>query len=150
MLNQFESLDEASVARVLGMMARTHAADQDQHDTQASLAAALGGSALPEQPWDGSKSWNMDLVLDMLKRAGPQLQPIGVMENLDFEGFNVPDANGFLVLMTAWKRLSSEAFPLQASPPQKPARLGPWRFGSNLLAAYVVQLSPGLLQQSVP
>lgn len=54
--------------------------------------------------------------MDALKLHAPDLDPQRVMEALDHEEFTVPDAKGFLVLVNAWRKLTSgEPFPLQAS-----------------------------------
>jgi hypothetical protein len=83
------------------------------HDLQASLISVLGG--LPAADSITAKTWNVELVMEALKSYAPNLEPQRIIEALDHEGFNVPDAKGFLVLVNAWRKLTSEPFPLQAS-----------------------------------
>jgi len=81
---------------------------------QASLSSVLG--ELPASDPSLVKTWNVELVMDALKLHAPDLDPQRVMEALDHEEFTVPDAKGFLVLVNAWRKLTSgEPFPLQAS-----------------------------------
>ena len=54
--------------------------------------------------------------METLKSQAPDLEPQRILEALDHEGFTVPDAKGFLVLVNAWRKITSgEPFPLQAS-----------------------------------
>ena len=54
--------------------------------------------------------------METLKSHAPDLEPQRILEALDYEEFTVPDAKGFLVLVNAWRKLTSgEPFPLQAS-----------------------------------
>lgn len=62
---------EAAVAEVVGMVARTHSGLDDPSGTQASLAAALGAMALADAP--NGQSWNVDVIVDVLKKKAPGL-----------------------------------------------------------------------------
>lgn len=53
--------------------------------------------------------------MEALKSYAPNLEPQRIIAALDQEDFIVADAKGFLVLVNAWRKLTSEPFPLQAS-----------------------------------
>ena len=80
---------------------------------QASLASALGGLQIGEA--SPQRGWHVELVVEVLQSAVPDLNPEAVMEALDHDDFFVPDARGFLVIISAWRKLSPQPFPLQAS-----------------------------------
>jgi len=108
-LAQFDGrLDEATVAEVLAMMARTHAGLDDPHGAQASLAAALGGLALgpADEPPAGApqQTWNAEAVVGALAAAAPGLNWREVAERLDCPGFDLPDGAAFVMLMQARAR----------------------------------------------
>ena len=132
-LAQFDGrLDEAAVAEVLAMMARTHAGLDDPHGTQASLAAALGGLALgpADDPPAGAptQTWNADAVVDALGAAAPGLDWLQVAERLDCAAFDLPDGAAFVLLVGAWRRgARGEPFPLGAA-------LRPWANARGQLA----------------
>lgn len=79
---------EHVVAEVLGMVARTSG--------------------------EGSKPWDIGVMVDGLKAANPALDWQRVVEHLDTPEFTIPDAASLQVLMSVWRRVSSEPFPLHA------------------------------------
>jgi CCR4-NOT transcription complex subunit 1 len=74
-------------------------------NSNSSAAASSGSSAT---------GWNVNVVMDAIKAAAPNISWPRVAEALDYDGFSVPDAAGFAILMGAWRRATSEPFPLTA------------------------------------
>lgn len=112
-------IDEATVAEVLGLIAATHRGlDPDALGLAEAMRAALSldGSSSSSSAGDGgASSWNVAVIMDGIKAAAaPGLSWTRVADALDHDGFLVPDAAGFAALMTAWRRGTSEPFPLQA------------------------------------
>jgi CCR4-NOT transcription complex subunit 1 len=124
LLSQFRGLDEASVAGVLGLLATTHKGLQPDGlglaDTMRTIltSSGSGGAAAAQAGSSGAGAsaagWNVAVVMDSIKAAAPALSWQRVAEALDYEGFAVPDAAGFSLLMAAWRRATSEPFPLTA------------------------------------
>lgn len=79
------------------------------HLLQASLTSVLGLSDSSE-----AKSWNVEVAMEVLKSFAPDTQPRRIIAALDHAGFRVPDQEALQLLMKAWKKLTTESFPLQA------------------------------------
>lgn len=58
------------------------------------------------------QGWKPDIVVDALKAAYPHLRWEEVAANLDYEGFQVPDESGNMLLLSAWQRAAGTSFPL--------------------------------------
>lgn len=58
------------------------------------------------------QGWKPDIVVDALKAAYPNLRWEEVAANLDYEGFQVPDESGNMLLLSAWQRAAGTSFPL--------------------------------------
>lgn len=116
LLQQYQGrLDEQAVAEVLGLLAATHKGlEPDALGLADAMRAVLtiGGSSILNS--NHGNSWNVSVVIDGIKAAAPSLNWQVVADSLDHDGFNVPDAAGFSILMSAWRRATSEAFPLAA------------------------------------
>eukprot|EP00798_Chlamydomonas_sp_ICE-L_P003954 gene3954-14033_t len=78
------SIDERAVAEVLGLMVRTQA------------------------------QWNYSMVVDVLRETNPGLSWAGVAQQLDHEGFILPDQQAFAHLCGSYQRGAGEQLPLSA------------------------------------
>jgi hypothetical protein len=118
LLKQFPGrLDEASVAEALGLMARTvRGLEPDGLGLSATLAAVLAEGGTPSAPLGeaGSATWNVSVVVDVIKGRAPGLSWRGVAEALDHEGFLVPEPAGLGILTTAFRRATGESLPISA------------------------------------
>jgi hypothetical protein len=118
LLKQFPGrLDEPAVARALGLMARTvRGLEPDGLGLSATLAAVLADGGPPSAPLGeaGSATWNVAVVVDVIKGRAPGLSWRGVAEGLDHEGFLVPEPAGLGILTTAFRRATGESLPIAA------------------------------------
>lgn len=109
-------LDEQAVAEVLGLLAAMHRGlEPDALGLAEAMHAVLSISG-PASSGSASNaiSWNVPVIMDGIKAAAPSLSWLRVAEALDHEGFAVPDAAGFSILMAAWRRATTDPFPLAA------------------------------------
>lgn len=117
LLKQFPGrIDEATVAEALGLMARTvRGLESDSLGLSATLAAVLADGAPPAPLGEaGSATWNVAVVVDVIKARSPGLVWRRVAEDLDFDGFLVPEPAGLGILTTAFRRATGESLPIPA------------------------------------
>lgn len=116
LLQQYQGrLDEQAVAEVLGLLSATNKGlEADALGLAEAMRAVLTISGSNSLNSSSASSWNVGVVMDGIKSAAPHLKWPKVAECLDYEGFNIPDAAGFSILMSAWRRATSEPFPLAA------------------------------------
>ena len=111
-LKQVTIVNEAAVADLFSMMARTEGAAADTHGTQVSVAAALGAIGLTSA--SASNKWNVEVAVKVLKNSFSNLNWPSVPDYFDRPSFTLPSQSSFQTLITAFKSASKEAFPLQA------------------------------------
>jgi CCR4-NOT transcription complex subunit 1 len=117
LLQQFQQrLDEQSIADVLGLLASTHKGlEPDGLGLADAMRAVLAASGASHNSSNNSATtWNTAVIMDGIKAAVPNISWQRVAECLDSESFRIPDAAGFSILMSAWRRATSEPFPLAA------------------------------------
>jgi len=111
-------LSEQAVAEVLSMMAQTQQAANYQGGDQLSLANTLAiianGGAAPGADGSAQTGWNWKVVLDVIKRQAQNLQWERIAELLDHPGFSVPDQQGFVLLVSAYKYGAGEQLPVKS------------------------------------
>ncbi|XP_059312955.1 uncharacterized protein LOC132064095 isoform X1 [Lycium ferocissimum] len=112
MLSLFLPLTEVTVARILGMVVRTRSGIEDNLNVFSTFRAALGSSTASDP--SPLSSWNADVLIDAIKQLAPGLNWVTVMENLDHEGFYIPDGAAFSFLMSIYKHSCQDPFPLGA------------------------------------
>ncbi|XP_008796100.2 CCR4-NOT transcription complex subunit 1-like isoform X2 [Phoenix dactylifera] len=112
MLSLFHPLNEVTLSKLLGTIARTHSGLEDAHSTYATFCAAVGSSS--ESDSSLLNSWNVDVLVDSIKQLAPETNWTHVMENLDHEGFNIPDEKSFYLLMSIYSKACQDPFPLHA------------------------------------
>ena len=108
------AMDERELARLVGVLARTHSSLDVAKcgQTLASLAAAVGIAA----PSQTATSWNYENAVDALREASPKLNWSNAMAQLDHEGFGVPDGRAFEAIARMFSRAvkDKEPFPVSA------------------------------------
>lgn len=110
MLSLFLPLTEVTVARILGMVVRTRSGIEDNLNMFSTFRTALGSiSAADPSPLS---SWNADVLIDAIKQLAPGLNWVTVLDNLDHEGFYIPDGAAFSFLMSIYKHACQDPFPL--------------------------------------
>ncbi|CAM6118665.1 unnamed protein product [Calypogeia fissa] len=108
----FPDVSEKDVAGLVGMIARTQKGLEDSHGTHGTFSTALcSGEHLSP---DHLTTWDVDVVLETLKQLAPDLNWVTVMENLDQDGFFLPDQKAFATFMSIFKRSCQENYPIQA------------------------------------
>ncbi|KAJ0736881.1 putative CCR4-Not complex component, Not1, MIF4G-like domain superfamily [Helianthus annuus] len=111
-LSSFSPLTETTVARILGTIIRSDAGLPDHENAFSTFFSAIGRGTLSDMP--SLNSWNTDVLIESIKQLAPGISWIAVIENLDHEGFYVPDEAAFLLLISCYKRASQDPFPLAA------------------------------------
>ncbi|OWK61634.1 CCR4-NOT transcription complex subunit 1 [Lonchura striata] len=107
----------AQVARVLGMMARTHSGLTDGIPLQSISAPGSGIWSDGKDKSDGSQAhtWNVEVLIDVLKELNPTLDFKVVTYELDHPGFQIRDSKGLQIVVFGIQRgLGMEVFPVNA------------------------------------
>ncbi|CAL5364196.1 unnamed protein product [Camellia sinensis] len=86
-LSLFLPLTEATVSRILGTITRTHTGLEDNQNCCLTLYSAIGSSATCEASC--LSSWNVHVLVDLIKQLAPNINWINVVENLDHEGLKL-------------------------------------------------------------
>ncbi|XP_060110364.1 CCR4-NOT transcription complex subunit 1 isoform X4 [Heteronotia binoei] len=105
----------AQVARVLGMMARTHSGLADGIPLQSISAPGSGIWSDGRDKNDGTQThtWNVEVLIDVLKELNPSLNFKEVTYELDHPGFQVRDSKGLQIVVYGVQRgLGLEVFPV--------------------------------------
>ncbi|KAG9452304.1 hypothetical protein H6P81_005208 [Aristolochia fimbriata] len=111
-LSLFSPLNEVTLSRIVSTVARTHTGLEDGQNTYSTFCSALGwGSATDSSLLN---SWSVDVLTDSIKQLAPETNWTSVMENLDHEGFYLPDEGAFSLLMSIYKSVNEDPFPLHA------------------------------------
>ncbi|KAG8083808.1 hypothetical protein GUJ93_ZPchr0010g10249 [Zizania palustris] len=109
-LSLFEPLDDMGVSKLLGAVVCTRIGLGEVHNTYSIFMSAFGSS----QSSDTSQftAWNIDALVDSINEIAPRTNWITVMENLDHDGFCIPDEAAFCLLMSIYSRVCKDPFPL--------------------------------------
>ncbi|XP_037672114.1 CCR4-NOT transcription complex subunit 1 isoform X4 [Choloepus didactylus] len=105
----------AQVARVLGMMARTHSGLTDGIPLQSIAAPGSGIWSDGKDKSDGAQAhtWNVEVLIDVLKELNPSLNFKEVTYELDHPGFQIRDSKGLHNVVYGIQRgLGMEVFPV--------------------------------------
>uniref|UniRef100_A0A8C8VJC4 CCR4-NOT transcription complex subunit 1 n=1 Tax=Pelusios castaneus TaxID=367368 RepID=A0A8C8VJC4_9SAUR len=105
----------AQVARVLGMMARTHSGLTDGIPLQSISAPGSGIWSDGKDKSDGTQAhtWNVEVLIDVLKELNPSLNFKEVTYELDHPGFQIRDSKGLQIVVYGIQRgLGIEVFPV--------------------------------------
>ncbi|CAL9697168.1 unnamed protein product [Knipowitschia caucasica] len=105
----------SQVARVLGMMARTHSGLTDGIPLQ-SISAPGGGiwsDGKDKNDASQSQTWNVEVLIDVVKEVNPNLNFKEVTYELDHPGFLIRDSKGLHIVVYGIQRgLGLEVFPV--------------------------------------
>ncbi|XP_076942862.1 uncharacterized protein LOC143612873 [Bidens hawaiensis] len=112
LLSSFSPLTEVTVARILGTVIRSDASFQDHENAFYTFYSALGRGNLSDM--SSPNFWNTDVLIESIKQLAPGINWTTVAENLDHEGFYVPDEAAFSLLISCYKYASQDLFPLAA------------------------------------
>ncbi|XP_044050071.1 CCR4-NOT transcription complex subunit 1 isoform X1 [Siniperca chuatsi] len=105
----------SQVARVLGMMARTHSGLTDGIPLQSISAPGSGIWSDGKDKNDGSQAhtWNVEVLIDVVKEVNPNLNFKEVTYELDHAGFIIQDSKGLNIVVYGIQRgLGMEVFPV--------------------------------------
>ncbi|XP_072518976.1 CCR4-NOT transcription complex subunit 1 isoform X3 [Salminus brasiliensis] len=105
----------SQVARVLGMMARTHSGVSDGISIQTISAPGSGIWSDGKDKSDGSQphTWNVEVLIDVVKELNPNLNFKEVTYELDHPGFMIRDSKGLQMVVYGIQRgLGMEVFPV--------------------------------------
>uniref|UniRef100_A0A7N0SZB9 CCR4-NOT transcription complex subunit 1-like n=1 Tax=Kalanchoe fedtschenkoi TaxID=63787 RepID=A0A7N0SZB9_KALFE len=106
----FLPLTEPLVARIISTVAQTYTGlDAHQHAVSA-LSLAVGKDNLSDLP--SMSSWNVDVLVDSIKQLAPGINWTTVIDNLDHDGFYLPNMEALSFLMSIYNRACQEPFPL--------------------------------------
>ncbi|XP_020701272.1 CCR4-NOT transcription complex subunit 1 isoform X2 [Dendrobium catenatum] len=112
MLSHFLPLSEVTVARLISTIFSTRTGLEDAQDIHYTFCSAVGSSLACES--SSFNSWNVDVLVDSIRQLAPTINWVNVMENLDHEGFNIPDEASFSLLMSIYRKACQDPFPLHA------------------------------------
>ncbi|XP_041123615.1 CCR4-NOT transcription complex subunit 1 isoform X3 [Polyodon spathula] len=105
----------SQVARVLGMMARTHSGLSDGIPLQSISAPGSGIWSDGKDKTDGSQAhtWNVEVLIDVVKELNPNLNFKEVTYELDHHGFIIRDSKALQIVVYGIQRgLGMEVFPV--------------------------------------
>ncbi|XVF22765.1 hypothetical protein REPUB_Repub12eG0199200 [Reevesia pubescens] len=105
-------LTEMTISRILGTIACTYVGLEDNQNTFSTFSLALRCSTSSDLP--PLSSWNIDVLIKSIKQLAPGTNWIGVIENLDHEGFYIPNEAAFSFFMSVYRHACQEPFPLHA------------------------------------
>ncbi|XP_022732983.1 CCR4-NOT transcription complex subunit 1-like isoform X3 [Durio zibethinus] len=105
-------LTEMTISRILGMISYTYVGLEDNQTTFSTFSLALGCSTSSDLP--PLNSWNIDVLIKTIKQLAPGTNWIQVIENLDHEGFYIPNEAAFSFFMSVYRHACQEQFPLHA------------------------------------
>ncbi|GLT84370.1 hypothetical protein SLE2022_026050 [Rubroshorea leprosula] len=105
-------LTEMTIARILGMITCSHSGLEDNSNIFSSFSMALGCNTSSDLPH--LSSWNIDVLIRTIKQLAPATDWVRVVENLDHEGFYIPNEAAFSLFMSAYRYACQEPFPLHA------------------------------------
>ncbi|KAJ8302566.1 hypothetical protein KUTeg_018962 [Tegillarca granosa] len=111
-----KEITPASVAKVLGMMARTPSGltEQSQGMNQASAAPGSGWDGLGDKTENpGVNTWNVEVFSAVIQDLAPHLSWRDVVLELDHAGFIVMNKRGFRILIQGLIRGLQEVFPVE-------------------------------------
>lgn len=129
-LSLFEPLDDLGISKLLGAVVTTAAGLGEAHNTYSTFISAFGNSHTNDS--FQSTAWDINVLVDSineivsffllylpvvsvlpfnhliaclwLQTQAPRTNWTSVMENLDHEGFSIPDEGAFLLLMSIYSR----------------------------------------------
>ncbi|KAK6926413.1 CCR4-NOT transcription complex subunit 1, HEAT repeat, partial [Dillenia turbinata] len=111
-LSLFLPLTEATLSRVISTIARTRTGLEDSQSLYPTFCSAIGSN--PTADSSNLSSWSIDVLVDTIKQLAPGINWVYVMENLDHEGFFIPNEDAFTFFMSIYAHACQDPFPLHA------------------------------------
>lgn len=111
-LSVFSSITEADVSKIAGMVARTHTGLTSTAGAFTCFAGALGTASVPPPEQPSATTWDVNVLIDVIRELQPDIDWIRVMKGLDHEGFHVPDEETFDYLLSFFSKACQEPFPM--------------------------------------
>ncbi|CAM0956224.1 unnamed protein product [Alopecurus aequalis] len=111
-LSLFEPLNELGISKLLGAVVSTTPGLAEANNTYSTFISAFGNSQTSDS--FQSTAWNIDVLVGSINEIAPRTNWTSVMENLDHEGFSIPDEGAFRLLMSIYTRACKDPFPLHA------------------------------------
>ncbi|KAL9348540.1 hypothetical protein Peur_059906 [Populus x canadensis] len=111
-LSPFLPLSEVTISKILGTIARNLTGLEDNQSTFSTFGLALGCDITTDL--QQLSSWDVDILVKTIKQLAPGTNWIQVIENLDHEGFYIPNEEAFSFLMSAYRQACQNPFPLHA------------------------------------
>ncbi|XP_072169675.1 CCR4-NOT transcription complex subunit 1-like [Diadema setosum] len=108
-------LTASSLAKVIGMMARTHTGLMDNLPLQSVSGASVWSDGKDKQDQAGQPStWDVDTFIKVVRDLAPHINFREVVFDLDHQGFFISDTQGLrLVKMALLRGLQQEPFPVE-------------------------------------
>ncbi|XP_064641680.1 CCR4-NOT transcription complex subunit 1-like isoform X3 [Lineus longissimus] len=105
----------ASIARVLGLMAKTPSGLGDQINVQSinQPGGSIWGESKEKQDNGGLATWNVDVFVQVVQDLAPHLNWKEVVGELDHPGFVILSKQGFRLLVQALFRGIQDIFPVE-------------------------------------
>ena len=95
-----EPMHAATVARIVGVMARTHTGLDDSTTLQNMNAT---GTSLWDKDKNEPKTWNVEVFIKVVHEMQPTLHWKEIVYELDHVGFIVKDRQGLILIVKALK-----------------------------------------------
>ncbi|XWS60105.1 hypothetical protein CRYUN_Cryun07bG0005900 [Craigia yunnanensis] len=111
-LSNFLPLNEVTLSRILGTVARTYSDLEDSQLSHSIFCSAIGSSAAFDISCPGS--WDVDILVHSVNQLAPGINWKIVMEYLDHEGFYIPNSQAFSFFMSIYACACQDPFPLDA------------------------------------
>ncbi|XP_021677934.2 uncharacterized protein LOC110663040 isoform X2 [Hevea brasiliensis] len=111
-LSHFLPLTESTISKILGTIVSNHTGLEDNQSTFSNFVIALGFSSYTDLPL--LSSWDIDILVKTIKQLAPGTDWIQVMENMDHEGFYIPNEEAFSFFMSVYRHAFQDLFPLHA------------------------------------
>ena len=114
-LGKLPKLDDVGLAKVIGMIARTHTGLESGTGERNLVALAKSaGIAVPSAEALRSSTWNVDVVVDAVSQCYKDLSWESALDRLDQPEFGCPDARSFQLLCDMYSRATGKSFPAKA------------------------------------
>lgn len=111
-LGKLPKLDEVGLAKMVGMMARTHTGlESAKGESNLTALARRAGIAPPTPEALRLTTWNVGVVVDAVSACYKDLNWESAMEKLDQPEFGCPDARSFQLMCEMYSMATGKNFP---------------------------------------
>jgi CCR4-NOT transcription complex subunit 1 len=114
-LGKLPKLDDIGLAKVIGMIARTHTGlDSGKGGDNLVALAKSAGIAAPSAEALQTSTWNVSVVVDAVSQCYKDLNWESALERLDQPEFGCPDARAFEIMCEMYSKATGKSFPARA------------------------------------